>query len=55
MPKFLTYQRPTPVKKGNWNAAPDRKAPLPLRAPAADKPSLQPASLPPLAQLVGKS
>jgi hypothetical protein len=54
MPKFLTYQRPAPVDKGNWNATPGRKAQLPVRAPARDKPAPLPA-LPPLDQLLGKS
>jgi hypothetical protein len=55
MPKFLTYQRPAPIKKGNWNTAPDRKAPLPLKAPDATRPATQPALPPPLDQLLGKS
>ena len=54
MPKFLTYQRPTAVAKQNWNHAPDRKAQLPIKAPAKDKPAPQPA-LPTLEQLLKKS
>jgi hypothetical protein len=54
MPKFLTYQRPAPVAKQNWNHAPDRKAQLPVKPSAKDKLASPPA-LPPLDQLLGKS
>ena len=37
MPKFITYKRPAPVSKQNWNHAPDRKADAPRKAPDTDK------------------
>jgi hypothetical protein len=53
MPKFLTYQRPTPVSKQSWNHAPDRKADVPRRAPEQQKPKGT-LALPPLDQLLRK-
>ena len=53
MPKFMTYQRPAPVLKQNWNHAPDRKAEIPRKAPEQHKQSA-PAALPPLDQLLRK-
>jgi hypothetical protein len=55
MPKLITYRRPAPVSKQNWNHAPDHKAQLPVRSPTNDKPAPHPAALPPLRQLLGKS
>ena len=53
MPKFMTYQRPAPVSKQNWNHAPDRKAAIPKKAPEShDKPTA--LALPPLDQLLRK-
>ena len=33
MPKFITYQRPAPVNKQQWNGAPKSKQ-LPRKGPA---------------------
>jgi|JI10StandDraft_1071094.scaffolds.fasta_scaffold32640_5 hypothetical protein len=53
MPKFMTYQRPAPISKQNWNAASDRKATAPRKAPEATRPA--PAIvLPALGQLIRK-
>jgi hypothetical protein len=52
MPKFLTYQRPTPVTKQSWNHAPDRKADVRRKAPEKEKSVTAP--LPPLEQLLRK-
>lgn len=52
MPKFMTYQRPAPVSKQNWNHAPDRKT-APGRKMPEPKPASTPA-LPPLDQLLKK-
>ncbi len=52
MPKFMTYQRPTPVTKQNWNHAPDRKAPPPIKGKGQNPAA--PASMPPLEQLIRK-
>ena len=52
MPKFLSYQRPVPVNKGNWNGALKQKPPLPRKTPAA-KPEA-PISVPKLEEIVGK-
>ena len=54
MPKLITYKRPAPVSRQDWNHAPDRKAKMPIRAPTKDKQAPQP-SLPTLDQLLGKS
>ena len=58
MPKFITYKRPAPVSKQNWNHAPDHKANAPRRAPEMEKveqpelPALSPLML---QQLLRKS
>lgn len=36
MPKFITYQRPAPVNKQNWNGA-SKQQPLPRKAPMESK------------------
>ena len=54
MPKFLTYQRPAPVAKQNWNHAPDRKANAPRRTPAPEKAAMPTIALPALEQLIRK-
>lgn len=38
MPKFITYQRPAPVNKQNWNSTPKRQQPLPRKAPVETVP-----------------
>ena len=53
MPKFMTYQRPAPVTKQNWNHAPDRKADIPKKAPDPHK-QVAAVILPPLDQLLRK-
>lgn len=53
MPKFLSYQRPAPVNKGNWNGAPKLKASTPPKAQPAARPEV-PAVLPKLNEIVGK-
>jgi hypothetical protein len=53
MPKFMTYQRPAPVSKQNWNHAPDRKANAPRKAPA-QKDGAHAIVLPALEQLIRK-
>jgi hypothetical protein len=40
MPKFITYQRPAPVNKQNWNGAPKQQSPLPRKAPIEAKPAV---------------
>jgi hypothetical protein len=55
MPKFMTYQRPAPVSKQNWNHAPDRKAGVPRKAPEKEKSSGPTLSLPALEQLLRNS
>jgi hypothetical protein len=47
MPKFMTYQRPAPVSRQNWNLAPDRKAEKPRKAPEkkSEGPTLSLAAL----------
>ena len=53
MPKFMTYQRPAPVNRGNWNATPGRKPVLPIKAPQQAKKVEAPTlSLPELEQLL---
>jgi hypothetical protein len=52
MPKFMTYQRPAPVSKQNWNHAPDRKAGIPRKSPEQQKASTQAIALPALEQLI---
>ena len=52
MPKFLTYQRPAPVAKQNWNHAPDRRAKVPTKAPKESAPPTIVA--PALEQLIRK-
>jgi hypothetical protein len=54
MPKFMTYQRPTPVSKQNWNHAPDRKAGVPRKAPEHEKAVTSAIALPALEQLIRK-
>ena len=53
MPKFITYQRPAPIAKQNWNHAPDRKANAPRKAPEP-KPQATAITLPALEQLIRK-
>ena len=53
MPKFLTYQRPAPVKKDHWNGAPSKKAARPVRPPVQPKPGAQ-IELPSLDQIIHK-
>lgn len=53
MPKFLSYQRPTPVKKDNWNVVLNNKTPLLRRVATQAKPDDQ-VELPPLDQLLRK-
>lgn len=55
MPKFMTYQRPAPVSKQNWNHAPDRKADVPRKAPEPAKAEPVTLPLPALEQLLRKS
>ena len=53
MPKFLTYQRPAPVSKTNWNGAPKQQPALPRKESVQAKPPPQP-TLPPLDELLRK-
>jgi len=54
MPKFMTYQRPAPVSKQNWNHAPGRKATeIPRKAPGQQKPAAT-AAMPPLEHILRK-
>lgn len=55
MPKFMTYQRPTPVEKQNWSHAPDRKANVPRKAPEAQTSTSPSITVPVLDQLIHKS
>ena len=55
MPKFLTYQRPAPVSKQNWNHAPARKPDVPRKVPEQPKAEMPTLSLPELEQLLRKS
>lgn len=49
MPKFMTYQRPTPVSKANWGSKPGGNPFQPVRRvpanqlpkPAIDQPKLR--------------
>ncbi len=34
MPKFMTYQRPTPVNKANWTGSNARNPHQPVRGPS---------------------
>ena len=52
MPKLITYQRPAPVTKRDWNHAPDRKANLPRKAPEQPKAETPTLSLAALEQLL---
>jgi hypothetical protein len=54
MPKFMTYQRPAPVTKQNWNHAPARKAELPRKAPEQQQKLPATMATPPLDQLLRK-
>lgn len=54
MPKFITYQRPAPVTRQNWNHAPDRKADVPRKAPEQQKTETPTLSLAALEQLLRK-
>jgi hypothetical protein len=54
MPKFLTYQRPAPVSRQNWNHAPDRKASAPRKAPEQQKSPAPAIAVPALEQLIRK-
>lgn len=51
MPKFMTYQRPTPVNKNAWTGRPGTKPYQPVRkgktAPTAPEPAKPAAVLPP--------
>ena len=42
MPKFMTYQRPTPVNKTSWNGKPGAKPYQPARKPGAARPAHEP-------------
>jgi hypothetical protein len=53
MPKFLTYQRPAPVKKDHWNGASQKPAPLPRKVPVQAKPTGQ-IELPSLDKIIRK-
>jgi hypothetical protein len=55
MPKLITYQRPAPVSKQNWNHAPGRKADAPRKAPGTEKPETPMPSPLLLQQLLRKS
>lgn len=55
MPKFMTYQRPAPVAKQNWNHAPDRKATLPRKAPEEQKSATPAIVVPALEQLLRRN
>lgn len=52
MPKFMTYQRPAPVSKQNWNHAPDRKTDVPRKAPEQQKPAGTTITVPVLERLL---
>ncbi len=53
MPKFLTYQRPAPVSRTNWNGTPaKRKAPL-RKTPDAPVPQAK-IALPALDSIIRK-
>lgn len=55
MPKFMTYQRPTPVSKQDWNHAPDRRANAPRKAPEQQNSPAPAIVLPALKQLIRKN
>lgn len=38
MPKFITYQRPAPINKQNWNGT-SKQQPIPRRTPGEVKPA----------------
>ena len=42
MPKFMTYQRPTPVNKTSWNGRPGASPYQPARKPGAARPAHEP-------------
>ena len=42
MPKFLSYQRPAPVKKTNWGGAPKTPFGAIRKAPSMPKPAQTP-------------
>ncbi len=44
MPKFISYQRPAPVNKQNWNGT-SKQQPAPRKAPVDLKSSPVPPSL----------
>ena len=46
MPKFMTYQRPTPVNKANWGNKPGGSPYQPIRKAKPEEPAKP--SLPPL-------
>jgi hypothetical protein len=55
MPKFMTYQRPTPVSRQNWNHAPGLKVEKPRKAPQRTKAETHTLTLPELERLLRKS
>ena len=42
MPKFMTYQRPTPVNKAAWSGRPGTNSYQPMRKPGAAHPAHEP-------------
>ena len=42
MPKYMTYQRPTPVNKTAWAARPGANPYQPVRKPGAARPAREP-------------
>lgn len=54
MPKFLTYQRPMPISKQNWNHARDQKGRVPNRTLDQQRAVMPAVSVPALEQLIRK-
>jgi hypothetical protein len=50
MPKFMTYQRPAPVSRQNWNHAPGHKTETPRKPLEQPKAATHTLSLPKLEQ-----
>jgi hypothetical protein len=55
MPKFITYQRPAPISKRNWNHAPNPKKDVPRKAPEQPRAATHTLSLPEFEQILRKS
>jgi hypothetical protein len=55
MPKFMTYQRPTPVNKQSWGGKTGHGFAPVRKAPQADLPKTLPSSMHQLEQALGKS